>query len=174
MALEFDIDGTPPTTAELEAERERAAQERAVLRQKDRRFLAIAVVTVISLLGFAAYAVLPTLKDPGVEPTFVAIIGYFIPYFVFIMFFVGNSLHRKQIERPREALVDMLAGFREAEADELAEIADAGRHPEVASYRQKVAALGRPLLIGEVKAIQLWAQKRERLQANARRDAAAG
>lgn len=167
MALEFDIDGAPPTLADIEAARERAEQERAVLKKKDVRFLILAVISVVSLLGFAAWAVLPTLNDPGVEPNLVAVVGYFIPYCVFIMFFVGNSLHRKNIERPREALVDMIHGFREAEPEDLAEIAEAGRYPEVASYRRKVAALGRPLVAGEVKAIQRWLEKRKRLEAAA-------
>lgn len=174
MPLEFDITGDPPAPAEIEAERERAEQERAVLKQKDIRFLIVAVVTVVSLLGFAAWAVLPTLQDPGVEPTFVAILGYFIPYFVFIMFFVGNSLHRKMIERPREGLVDLLYDLKPAEPEELTEIAGLEAHAEVARYRRRVASIGRPLLAAEVKAIQRWLHERQRRDASAARTAGTG
>lgn len=155
MALKFDIGGDPPGADDIAAERERIVAEIAVFRGQEFRFLIVAVISIVSLLGFAAWAVLPTLADPGVEPNLVAVVGYFIPYFVFFMFFVGISLHRRLIERPREKLIDLRDSLDPADEDLLAEIAGLdGRDPAIPAYRARVAARGRSLTAAEARAIR--------------------
>lgn len=177
MSLKFEIEGDPPRAEDLSAERERILSELASLRKREFRFLIVAVISVVSLLGFAAWAVLPTLKDPGVEPNLVAIIGYFIPYFVFFMFFVGISLHRRRIERPRERLVELRDSLEAADAGVLAEVGTVGDlDPVIAAYRARVAAQGRALTVAEARAIgeRARALARDAGDAPASRAAASG
>jgi len=160
MALEFDITSTPPTLADIRGEREKAEQDREILRQKNKRFLVYIVIIVVTVLTIALEGIIPMVKDPGAEPTFTAIVAYFTPYIMFAIFFFGNNTHVKVIEKPRKIVHTTLKGLKEVTAEELAEIADAGRrYGEITSYLEKVTAQGRPPVKAEFNAIRQWLDK---------------
>ncbi len=62
MALSFDITGAPPPQADIAAERERIAKERAALRRKDIRYMIGGVIMVVSVLCFQLLVIVPHLK----------------------------------------------------------------------------------------------------------------
>lgn len=162
MALDFDIVGDPRTLAEIMAEREQAVTDRALIRKKSIRYLIYAAVFGTGLVGFSFFVLRPILDDPGVEPTFVAVIAYFVPYLIFPAFIIGNKLFNKHCEKPRKMLDTTIAGLTEATPEERSEIGRAERdHPEVAVYLKKVAAQGRPLMRAEVDAIRNWVKGHE-------------
>lgn len=155
MALEFNLNDTPPTLAEITAEREQAMQDRELLRKKNIRFLVYIVIIVITVLCIALMGIIPMVKDPGAEPTFVAIVAYFTPYIMFAIFFFGNNSHVKVIEKPRKLLHATIVGLKEVTAEELLEVADMGhQHNEITSYLEKVAAQGRSPVRAELNLIQ--------------------
>lgn len=157
MALKFDIPGIPPTLANITAEREQAEQELAVLRKKNKQFLIKFIIVVASMLGTTLFVLVPIVKNPDTTPTFVGIVAYFMPYMIFPVFFFGNNLHIKHIEKPRKALKAVIAGLNEVTPEDLAEVNSPGQHPaEIASYLERVAAQGRALVKGEITAIQQW------------------
>lgn len=162
MALEFDISGDPPPLAEIHAERERAAADRAMIRRKSIRALIYVLMFGAAMISFGFLVLLPVLNEPDAEPTFVAVIAYFVPYLIFPAFVIGNRLFNKHCEKPRKILDATIAGLKDATADELAEINGAEQdHPEIAAYLQRVSARGRPLVKAEIDAILKWLEKNE-------------
>ncbi|NOY62309.1 MAG: hypothetical protein GXP10_03985 [Gammaproteobacteria bacterium] len=152
MALEFCINGAPPTLTEITAERERAAHDRAMLRKKNIRFLIIILTIVGTYIPSMIIFVIPHFEDPD-----LGIGAYFLPYLTFIIFAVGNNQHHKIIEKPRKIMDEAIAALEEASPEAFAEVTDAGRrYAKIAAYLEQVSAQGRPLLQAESAAVQQW------------------
>lgn len=163
MAIKFDINKVPPALANITLELQQAQQARALLRKKNIRFLIYILLVVAAYATFMLTMVIPLLEDPSVVPDLVATIAYFTPYLTFFIFFVGNNLHHKIIEKPRKVLDTTLKMLVEASPEELLEITKPGKkYDEVSAYQKQVATLKRPLMKGEVDMIQQWAEARER------------
>jgi hypothetical protein len=166
MALNFDLGNPPPTLAEITAEHQRADRERDAIQKKLIPFLIGAFVAIVALVTFQITIIVPAVRNPETSPTFLAIVALFIPYMAFILFFIANHLRHKIIENPRKALKAYMASLEAITPEEQAQLAaaiDAGELPgEVAAYQRKVAALGRPIVRGEIDAIK--ALERRRMQ----------
>lgn len=160
MALSFDITGAPPPQADIAAERERIAKERAALRKKDIRYMAGGVVMVLSVLAFQLLVIVPQLKDDSPHPGLVGLFVFYVPYLFGAMFFGSLTLYSMKIEKPGRLLKAALAAVEEVTPDETSEVIGPEPSPmEIAAYQEKVATLGRPLVRGELDAIQRWLDK---------------
>jgi hypothetical protein len=158
MAFKFDISGAPPARDEIAAERDRVEKERDAIQKKLIPFLIAAFVAIILLITFQLTVIVPAVRDPETSPTFLAVVALFMPYMAFILFFIANHFRHKIIENPRKALKVYLMTLDEITPEEQEELIAApggGEHDStVAAYRNRVAALGRRLLRGEVDAIK--------------------
>jgi hypothetical protein len=160
MALDFDITREPPALSDIALEREQATQGLAVLRKKDFGFLIFAIIAVPSIVSFQLFVAIPVLRDPMTEPTLVGIIALYTPYIFGVIFFVTLTANFKVVEKPRKILRTTLTGLEEADSEKLSEVAGSEhQHSEIASYLEKVAAQGRPLVNAEVDAILRWLDK---------------
>ncbi len=160
MAIEFDLTVAPPALADITIERQQAEAERAVLKQKNKRFLLCFVLIVASLVSTALMGILPAIDKPESSQDLVFVVTYFTPYLILPLFVFGNHLHIKKIEKPRKKLDAVIAGLTEATPEELADVADG--HREIDRYRQQVAAQKRVLVKAEIDAIQRWIGKQTR------------
>lgn len=163
MALKFDITGNPPEQALITAELEQANEALEVLRKQNRRFLIWFVSIILVYATFMLTVVIPILGDPTVVPDLVATFAYFLPYVTFFIFFVGNHLHTKRIDRPKRAAKNTIKVMTEATAEELAPIAGSEKKYQlIADYRDKTSALARGLTKGELDLLAEWVEDRER------------
>jgi hypothetical protein len=160
MALEFDITAAAPTLAEITAEREPAERERAILKYKNKRFLITFILVVLTLVSTALIGIIPAVNKPESSQDLAFVVSYFSPYLILPMFVIGNHLHIKRIEKPRKKVEAILAGLTEATGEELDEIT--ASHAVIEQYRQQVTAQGRPLMKGEVDAMQRWLDQQTR------------
>jgi len=160
MALSFDITGAPPPQADIAAERERIMKERAALRKKDIRYMAGGVVMVLSVLAFQLLVIVPHLKEDSPYPGAVGLFVFYVPYIFGAMFFGSLTLYSLKIEKPGRLLKAALAALEEITAEDISDVIGSEPPPmEIAAYQEKVAALGRPLVQGELDAIQRWLDK---------------
>lgn len=163
MALEFDINGYPPTENLITAELDRANAELELLGSKNKRFLVWFVAIILAYATFMLTVVIPILGDPTAVPDLVATFAYFLPYVTFFIFFVGNHLHTKRIERPRRAAKATIKRLTAATDDELQTIDGADEKYElVLSYLGKIAEIGRGLTKGELDLLAEWVEDRIR------------
>lgn len=160
MALSFDITGAPPPQADIAAERERITKERAALRKKDIRYMVGGVVMVLSVLAFQLLVIVPHLKEDSPYPGAVGLFVFYVPYIFGAMFFGSLTLYSMKIEKPGRLLKAALAAIEEVTPDEISKVIGPEPPPmEIAAYQEKVAAMGRPLVKGELDAIQRWLDK---------------
>ncbi len=161
MVLEFHINKAPPLLSEIETALERAIKARALLRKKNIRFLIYILLVVAAYATFMLTVTIPMLADPTTLPDFVAMVAYCTPYVTFLIFFVGNNLHNKIIEKPRKILDTAIPAFKKASDKKVAEINDCGqRYTEVAAYQQQVKKIGRSLVNGEAEMVLQWVERR--------------
>ncbi len=166
MALEFNIDTTPPTLTEIEDALKQATKDRALLRKKNIRFLIYVLLVVAAYATFMLTVTIPILADPAALPDFVATVAYCTPYLTFLIFIVSNNLHTKIIERPRKSLDTAILAFKQTTEKRGAEISDCGqRYLEVADYQQRISSLGRPMMHGEAEMLFQWVEKRMQKEA---------
>jgi len=161
MAIEFDITKPPPALANITMGLKQAQQDRAALRKKNIRFLIYILLVVAAYATFMLTVTIPLLENPSVVPDFVATVAYFTPYLTFFIFFVGNNLHHKIIEKPRKILDTAIPALNAASSQQISEINDCGqRYSEVAAYQQQVKKLGRPMMHGESEMLLRWVEAR--------------
>lgn len=153
MPLEFRIDGEPPTLDEIALAREEGRVQREGIRRLNIRFLIVVLVVVALIMTVAIVGIIPLLDNPGAEPDIVGLFAYLTPYMFLAVFVIGNTMHHQRVEKPRKALETWMAGLVDASAEELAELDGVELPPEAAVYRQRVAAQGRGLMLGEVRAM---------------------
>ena len=160
MALSFDITGAPPPQADIAAERECIARDRAALRRKDIRYIIGGIIMVLSVLSFQLLVIVPQLKDDSPYPGAVGLFVFYVPYIFGAMFFGSLTLYSLKIEKPGRLLKAALAAIEEVTPDEISKVIGPEPLPmEIAAYQEKVATLGRPLVRGELDAIQRWLDK---------------
>lgn len=159
MSLKIDLGGEPLPLAEITTVREAAVRERATFKGKTIKFLIITATIILSVLSYALFVAIPTLRDPMTEPTIVAVTAYFTPYLVFPVFIISLHLYNKKIEKPAKALDATIKALTVATAEELAELGDARSHHHIDAYWRRVEALGRGLVQGEVEAMRQWCDK---------------
>lgn len=155
MALEFDVTSTPPSIADILAEREYAVSYRVAIEKKNIRFLVVAGTLLLSIVLFQLFIAAPAAGNDSTDPTLVGIIALYTPYIIGAYIFSSLTLHHKMIENPRKDVRTTLASLEEVTPEEMSAIAGAAQdNSDVAAYREKVAAQGRPLVRAELDAIQ--------------------
>lgn len=160
MSFNIDITLAPPTLADIASTREQAVTERAIYRKKNIRFSTVLFTIVVIYVTIMIKYVIPMLGD--VDPEW-GILTYFLPYFTFGIFVIGNHLHTKHIEKPSRALDKLIAALNEAKEDEINRVKNDKEQPDVIiSYIEKVTAKGRSLVNAEIEAIQLWHDSQKR------------
>lgn len=153
MPLEFHIDGEPPTLDEIERAREEARVQREGIRRQNIRFLVVILAVVALIMAVAIVGIIPILDDPGAEPDIVGLFAYLTPYMFLAVFVIGNTMHHQRVEKPRKALEARMAGLVDAAVEDLASLDAGDLKLEAQAYRQRVAAQGRGLMLGEVRAM---------------------
>jgi hypothetical protein len=155
MSIDIDFTTAPPTLSDISEKRESAVNERAVYKKKNIRFTVTLLSIVVVYVTLMIIYIIPMITSAE-EPDW-GMITYFIPYFTFAIFVIGNDLHIKWIEKPSKLLDKTIADLSEGEVDEIHSlIKDTEQPGEIASYLEQVTAQGRSLLGVEINAIKEW------------------
>jgi len=154
MSIEIDFTVAPPTLESISEKREKAVGDRAVYRKKNIRFMIMMACIVIAYGTFMIVTVIPMIAKA--EPDW-GMITYFFPHFTFAIFWIGNDVHIKKIEKPSKLLDKNIASMTEEEVDKISSVINEKEQPdEIVSYMEQVTAQGRLLLGAEIEAIQKW------------------
>ena len=155
MPINIDFAAPPPTLTEIAERRQQAVTGRAHYRTKNIRFTVTLLSIVIAYVTLMIIYIIPMITTTD-EPDW-GIITYFIPYFTFAIFVIGNDLHIKWIEKPSKLLDKDIADLNEAPIDDInAIINDKKQSDEITSYLKQLTAQGRSLIQAELDAIKKW------------------
>lgn len=150
--LTFNIEGTPPTTEELEAVREEA-------RTAGQRLCGVwswpAALFIIAISASLIEGFLWSLATLAVAVPIVAYLG-------------NRCVRRRRLGRKMSNLLQSLDPHKHEE-DATIYLRQCEKYPEVAAYHRAVSAMGRAPVLGEVKAASRFAYQQE---AMAKREAA--
>lgn len=154
MAIIFDIQGTPPTAAEILTVREQILRDKIALERRDWKVFAGIMLVFVLSMAIALTGGRAILVDQN-SPTMITAIVYGFPYAMIFVFGLSLSFRHRKIEEPKKIMAMALAALENLAPEELITVAAwSQQNAVIARYQLTVAAQGRALVYGEMEMLK--------------------
>lgn len=154
MAIIFDIQGTPPTAAEILAVREQILRDKIALERRDWKVFAGIMAVFVLSMAIALTGGRAILVDQN-SPTMITAIVYGFPYAMIFVFGLSISFRHRKIEEPKKIMVMALAALENLAPEELVTVAAwSQQNAIIARYQSSVSGQGRALVHGEMEMLE--------------------